>query len=223
MGNHAGVIITIDGTAGSGKTTLGRALASHFGFYFIGSGLLYRAISAAVVRAGIAPTDSSRIANLLADLELDATFEDREMSVTLDGQPMEDLRSEAVNRTVAQVAAEPRVRSVVTALLHQIASQDCVVEGRDIGTAVFPNSPFQIYLDAGLEVREARRACECKASDCIAVRDRLDQERSFFPLAIPEGAFRIDTGIHDIQSAFDIACSELMRRGLVVAKGEKGL
>lgn len=222
MDAHA--IITIDGTAGSGKTTLARALASHFGFHFVGSGLLYRAVSAAVVQAGIPPTDATGIGRLVGALDLDAIFEGQEMVVTMEGHPIADLRTEAVNHSVAFVAAVPDVRAKVTALLHRIGSaRSCVVEGRDIGTVVFPDTPYQIYLDAGLEVREARRACEGGGADCVATRDRQDQERSLSPLAVPGEAIRIDSGLRDAQGVFDLACAALRKRGLGRTKGEKHL
>ena len=183
-------VIAIDGPAGSGKSTVARLLADLLGFAFLDTGAMYRAVTALALRQGVAFDDTGGLTELATSSHITTI-----PRVTINGEDVTDeIRSERVNSAVSIVAAVPGVREAMVARQREFAQQQesgTVVEGRDIGTVVFPQASLKVFLTASLEVREQRRAGE--GSDSIARRDHIDSSRSASLLRIDEGAIELDT------------------------------
>ena len=187
----AGRVIAIDGPAASGKSSVSKGVAAALGYTFVSSGHFYRALAWGVLRDGM---DTSFSGN-----SVDAWAQNRQLQlqglrILLDGDDATPHLSEPeVAALVSPIAAFPSIRNLVNSNLRALAaSQDLVMEGRDIGSVVFPDTPYKFYLDASPEERARRRAKE-GAVDSVAERDRLDSTRATAPLKIPEGAKVIDT------------------------------
>ena len=191
----AGPVVAIDGPAGSGKSTLSRALAERLGLDRLDTGAMYRAVAWAVLRDGIDPADAEAVATVAQGLDLSSGER-----VVADGTDVtEAVRSPEVSAAVSAVAANPAVRAVMVARQRAWIAQrgGGVVEGRDIGSVVLPDADLKLYLTADPEVRAARRSEEGAAA--VARRDRLDSTRAVSPLEVPEGARVIDTGIMTVE------------------------
>ncbi|MEM1329856.1 MAG: (d)CMP kinase [Planctomycetota bacterium] len=213
------VVITIDGPAGTGKSTVARLLARRLGLDFLDTGAMYRAAAAITLDHGIDPADSeSVVAKLVsADLHFDWTTDPPAMLAWL--EPVDDrIREPDVTDLVSVIAANPEVRSHLVRKQRIIAEQHprLVTEGRDQGSVVFPNAAVKFYLDAIPEVRAARRAAQLREAghevdeaalvERIRERDRLDSTRSVGPLIIPEGATIIDTSSMSLDRVVDVLC-----------------
>jgi cytidylate kinase len=182
-------VIAIDGPAGAGKSTLSKALARQLGIDRLDTGAMYRAVAWGAISRGIDPADQQAVADLARRLSI--SVGDR---VTADGTDItEAIRAPDVNRAVSVVAANPEVRATMVARQRQWAIEHGggVVEGRDIGSVVFPEADLKIYLTASGEERARRRSEE--GSDWVARRDHLDSTRAASPLGIADGAKVIDT------------------------------
>ena len=192
------IVIAIDGPAGAGKSTVARRLAQRLGYTYIDTGAMYRAVALWAIRQSVSLTDMHRLDQLAqaADIQL-ASAEER---VLLNGEDITDLiRTPELGAAASQVAAVPAVRRALVEKQRALAdSQNVVMEGRDIGTVVFPNARLKIYLDADLEERIRRRA-EDQGNDPAAVakqlsdRDRRDQTRGESPLTQAPDAVYLDT------------------------------
>ena len=206
--------IAIDGPAASGKSTVARLLATRLGLIMVNSGEMYRAVTVAVVEAGLDPRDAPAIAALAATLDLDCTVEQGRSRVLLaGGHPGDALRSDKVNAAVSGVAAVPEVRELLVAAQRALLQQgDLVMEGRDIGSVVFPDTPFKIYIEASEEVRRRRRAAEGQVDE-VGDRDRQDSERKASPLVVAEGAAVIDSSRMNIEEVVDAVLTVLRERG----------
>ena len=206
--------IAIDGPAASGKSTIARILAERLGLIMVNTGEMYRAVTLAVVRRSIDPENSAAIAELLEGLDFTCSVTNRQSQVLLEGVPPGDeLRSDTVNAAVSQVAAVPEVRKLLVAKQRELLRHgDVVMEGRDIGSVVFPETPFKIYVDASEEVRAQRRAAQGEV-DVVAKRDQQDAARKTSPLIVPEGAAVIDTSEMDIAQALEAVMAVLTARG----------
>jgi cytidylate kinase len=203
---HALTVIAIDGPAGSGKSTVGKRLAAELGLEYLDTGAMYRGVTFAALRRGIDPGDVDVVARLATQVEL----ESHEGSITVDGVDASiEIRGPEVTRAVSQVAANPAVRTELVRRQRAWAHQrnGGVLEGRDIGSVVFPDAVLKIYLTASPEVRAQRRSKEVTDLDYqtvaadIARRDALDQGRETGPLAQADGAVVVDTsekGIDEI-------------------------
>jgi cytidylate kinase len=191
-------VIAIDGPAGSGKSTVGRRLAERLGLEYLDTGAMYRAVAFAAIRQGIDPADTEPVAALSRAVEI---------RVGEDGVSVDDIdatveiRGPEVTRAVSLVAANPEVRSELRARQRQWAAErdGGVIEGRDIGTVVFPDALLKVYLTASEDVRAARRAKEMTdmrydqvAAD-IARRDAADSGRADSPLSEAGDAVNLDT------------------------------
>ena len=202
-----GRVIAIDGPAASGKSSVSRGVASALGFLFVSSGHFSRAMAWGAVRDGIA---GDHVEVWIRGRRLDVVESDSGVSLHLDGQDATPHLSEpAVAAMVSKLAAFPVVRDLINADLRSLAgSRDLVMEGRDIGSVVFPATPYKFYLDASPEERARRRARE-GAVDSVAERDRLDSTRATAPLTIPEGAVVIDTTHLDLDGVIAAVLSRL--------------
>jgi CMP/dCMP kinase len=181
------VVITIDGPAGAGKSTVARAVAARLGYAYVDTGLMYRELTAVAMERGVDPDDADGLAALVGE----------EPSGPI------DLRSEAVSARVSAVSRHPQVRSRMRER-QRILARDAVLEGRDTGTRVCPDAEVKIYLTASLEARAARRALDLglgpdEVGRTIAARDRGDAEQ----LAPAPDAHVIDTSALTVAEAVD--------------------
>ncbi len=189
------VVIAIDGPAASGKSSVARALAHAFGFAYVNTGAMYRAATWFILQKGIDPADPNAVAAAMDGARIECGLDaGKESTIQLDGEnPEPHLRNPAINRHVSAVSMVPRVRELLVARQRVYADLgDVVMEGRDIGSAVFPHTPFKFYIDASPEVRARRRSAQGE-SDSIAARDSVDSSRRNSPLMIAEDAQVIDS------------------------------
>jgi len=191
-------VIAIDGPAGSGKSTVARRLADRLGLEYLDTGAMYRAVTFAALRRGIDPADVGPVERLAETVELTVgtgTVEVDGVDATI------EIRGPEVSRAVSLVAANPGVRREMVRRQREWtkAHDGGVLEGRDIGTVVFPDADLKVYLNARPEVRAERRALEVTDLDYetvaadMARRDALDQGRDTSPLRRADGALEIDT------------------------------
>jgi cytidylate kinase len=189
------LIIAIDGPAASGKSTVAKRVAAALGIVFVNSGAMYRAFTWWVLQNGIDPHDLPAVLELLARTEFNCGEEDGVGTIGVGGVPMtrDELASTAVNAAVSPIAAIPEVRERLVAEQRRYASaRGVVMEGRDIGSVVFPETPYKFYIDASPEVREQRRRAE-GIDDSIAKRDRIDSSRKVSPLVVSGDALVVDS------------------------------
>jgi cytidylate kinase len=195
------VIVAIDGGAAAGKSTTARALSSRFNFLHIDTGSHYRALTAELLRLGVAFRDTEAVERALAGLELGTRVEGRRASIEVAGRlvPETELRGPEVNAAVSHFAALPVVRAKLLAyqrdqarIAREHGFAGLVMEGRDIGTVIFPEADFRFFLHADPAERARRRAAEGQ-QDSVAERDRLDSSRKTAPLVCPPGAIDIDS------------------------------
>jgi CMP/dCMP kinase len=191
-----GRVIAIDGPAASGKSSVSRGVAAKLGFLFVSSGHFYRAFAWGALRDDISPEQAPV---WIAGRQFEMRRDDSGISLFLDGEDATPHLSEtATAAMVSPLAAVPAVRDTVNTRLRALATEhDLVMEGRDIGSVVFPDTPWKFYLDASPEERARRRAKE-GIVDSVSERDRLDSTRATAPLTIPEGAIVIDTSHLDL-------------------------
>jgi cytidylate kinase len=207
-----GRVIAIDGPAASGKSSVSRGVAARLGFLFVSSGHFYRAFAWGAVRARITPEEAS---SWIAGRSLQLLRTPAGISLVLDGEDATPhLSDPEVAAMVSPLAAVPTVRDTVNARLRALAAEhDLVMEGRDIGSVVFPDTPWKFYLDASPEERARRRSRE-GAVDSVAERDRLDSTRATAPLTIPEGAIVIDTTHLDLAGVISAVLERINTGGL---------
>ena len=202
-------VVAIDGPAASGKSSVARALARRLGFVYVNSGAIYRAITWHLLNKDIHIDDTQRVAQALQSAAITCRIQDSESRVLVDEiDPADHLREDRVNESVAHVSRLPLVRQIVGQKLHEYArSHDVVVEGRDIGSVVFPDTPYKFYVDASPEVRLQRRAAQGER-DAITLRDQADLSRSVSPLVTAKDAYVIDTSHLTIEK---VVCEILVR------------
>jgi cytidylate kinase len=191
-------VIAIDGPAGSGKSTVARRLAERLGLEYLDTGAMYRGITFAALRRGIDPADPEPVAQLAMSVELEVS--DDHVRVD-DVDATIEIRGPEVSRAVSLVAANPGVRTEMVRRQREWAAErgGGVIEGRDIGSVVFPDAVLKVYLNARPDVRAERRAAEVTDLDYetvaadMARRDALDQGRETAPLRQADGAIELDT------------------------------
>src|SRR6059058_3163717 len=217
MGSYASqhCVIAIDGPAASGKSSVARELARQLGFIYVNSGAIYRAITWHILQNRIDPEDGDCIEKALRLAAISGALEDNESRVLINGaDPGNHLRDDCVNESVARVSQFPVVRQIVAERLHEHAqTHDLIVEGRDIGSVVFPNTPYKFYVDASPEVRLQRRAAQGERDE-IALRDHADFSRLVSPLVIAEDAHVIDTSHLTVDKVIDRILTRLKEIGL---------
>ena len=215
--NAPSPVITIDGPAASGKSSVARRVAARLGYTYVNTGNMYRAMTWAVLDAGIDPAaDPAAVAAYSTGAPIESTVIDGQTSITIGGHRLtdEELNSDPVNRAVSHVAAVLEVRNALVAAQRTLQSiGPLVMEGRDIGSVVFPDSPFKYYIDASEEVRASRRRAQGHA-DQVAERDRMDTTRKASPLVIPEGATVIDNSHLTLDQAVEAVLTSLKTKGL---------
>ena len=207
-------IIAIDGPAGSGKSTVARALAARLGLDYLDTGAMYRAATFAALRRGIDPAEADQVARMVGSLDLDVRID----GVTVDGVDASiEIRGPEVSRAVSIVAANPAVRAEMRRRQREWAAAHGggVLEGRDIGAVVFPDAELKVYLTADPEVRAQRRSQEVTDLDYetvaadIARRDALDQGRTLDPLREADGAIHVDTSDLSVDQIVELLVERL--------------
>ena len=193
------LVVAIDGPAGSGKSTVGRAVAARLGLEVLDTGAMYRAVTVLALRAGIDPSDAEKVTLLAQEADLVVGERVVASGVDLTGE----LRTDEVNLSVSVVAAHPGVREALVARQRAwiAAHRGGVVEGRDIGTVVAPTAGIKVFLTASDDERARRRTDEPQGS--VARRDRLDEGRVASPLRPAADAHVLDTTGRDIDAVVD--------------------
>lgn len=201
------LIIAIDGPAGSGKSTTARLVAERLGLLHVDTGAMYRAFTLKVLESGIDPGDVERVSALVEHTAVELQKEGSRLRVLLDGRDVtERIRLADVTKAVSAVSSVAMVRKAMVKQQRAMsAAQGVVLEGRDIGTVVFPDADVKVYLIASLEARAKRRHLELKERGVdvaasvleqeIAERDRLDSTRNESPLKQADDAIEIDTSL----------------------------
>ena len=216
----AHIVIAIDGPAASGKSSVARALARRLRYHYVNTGAMYRAITWLAVSRSVAPSDAAAVRTLLDATRIECGFAGDESTILLDGaDPTPHLSDAAVNASVSSIASIPEVRRTLVAKQRESAAHDDVeMEGRDIGSAVFPETPYKFYIDATLEVRAARRMKQGVA-DRIEARDRQDSSRPMSPLIIAEDAHVVDSSHLTIDGVVGEIIGRLKLKGLALPEG----
>ena len=202
MNTKKHIIIAIDGPSGTGKSTTAKIVAKDLGITYLDTGAMYRAITFAALEKGVAPTDKAGIDQLLQSTKI--RFDDNNQIVINGINREKEIRGKQVSEAVSPYSAIPEVRSVLTQWQREIAGErSCILDGRDIGTVVFPNADFKFFLVTDLKVRAERRYQEClqkgiamtleEIEKNLAERDRIDSSRATAPLKKADDAIEIDT------------------------------
>jgi cytidylate kinase len=198
-------IITIDGPAGAGKSTVAQMLAARLGLNYVDSGATYRAAALKVLESGVAPEEEMSVAALIAGANIDFRMDGSQAAVFLDGRDVtQAIRTPEVTLAAAKVSRLPEVRKKLITLQRSLArGKGVVMEGRDIGTVVFPDAPLKIFLKADVEERAHRRLKQDQEDGRsstleetayeIGRRDQLDAERKISPLVPAADAVEIDS------------------------------
>ena len=216
----------MDGPSASGKSTVSRRTAAAVGFIYVDSGALYRGVTWKCVKENIDVKDTQAVTNLLIRMKFDLVLRDQAVGYLIDGEdPGMEIRGEAVRERVADIAAQQPVRVFIVDKLRQMTRfGSLVMEGRDIGTVVFPDTPFKYYLDADPAERARRRAAEIQQQEgtgdvaqvlsSLQRRDHKDSNRATAPLQIALGARIINSTGMTIEQVVDIIVNDIKAAGL---------
>lgn len=213
-------VIAIDGPSASGKSTVARKVAARLGYKYVDSGALYRGLAWKVAELGLDPSDPAAVISAMQRIAVEFIVEREAIRYRINGyEPRDEIRMEKVNESVSFVAAIPEVRAQVTHWLQaMISCGNLVMEGRDIGTVVFPGAAAKFYLDASPEERARRRHAELKTENAppdvgrvmvsLTNRDKRDSGRKTAPLKLADDAQVVDTTGLNIDQVVD----EIVRR-----------
>lgn len=197
--------IAIDGPSASGKSTVSKGVAAALGCMYVDSGALYRGVTWQALRKGVDLSDAAAVLNCMYEADWDFFIQEGASTFSIDGDvPVQELREKSVRESVSSVATIPEVRKFVVESLQSLANfGSLVMEGRDIGTVVFPDSPYKFYLDADPEERAMRRYRELveagesekaeEVMESLKKRDKIDSTRKTDPLVVAPGAQVIDS------------------------------
>jgi len=224
--NKEHTVVAVDGPSASGKSTVSRRVAQAVGYLYVDSGAMYRGVTWKCVKEGIDVKDAQEVTNLLIRMKMELVVKDGAVGYLIDGEdPGMEIRGEAVRERVADIAAQQVVRVYIVDKLRQMAKfGDLVMEGRDIGTVVFPDTPFKYYLDADPAERARRRHAELqktegadieKIAESLKNRDKKDSSRATSPLQIALGAKIINSTGMSIEQVVEVILSDLRAAGEV--------
>lgn len=218
-------VIAIDGYASTGKSTLSKRLATHLGYTYVDTGYMFRAIGLYVLQNNLIVDDVitlSKLEKALPTLQFSwVEGEDAQLLMALNGRVYgEELRSTEVSNLVSRVATVAAVRSHLLEQQRKLSDNTSVVmDGRDIGTVVFPNATHKFFLNAKPEIRAERRYAEMQAKGIpgtldevlanVIERDRLDSTRAIAPLVKAQDAIEIDTSAMDVEAVFQLLCDHI--------------
>jgi len=222
---HGGVVVAIDGTSGSGKSSTSRGVASRLGLRYLDTGAMFRAVTWWMLQHGVDVHDAAAVAARSGAPELVSGTDPEAPTITLDGADVSaEIRSEAVNAAVSPVSTVPAVRARLLELQRAViadalAGPGIVVEGRDIGSVVWPQAEVKLYVTADPSARAARRASEAGSTDVTATqasleaRDRIDSSRRTAPLVAADGAVHLDTTAFTLDEVIDQVVALVGRAG----------
>jgi cytidylate kinase len=207
------LIIAIDGPSGAGKSTLGRMLARELGLLYIDTGSMYRAVALAVIESSTNETDDVSVGDLAESTDIDLAGDPDSLRVTLDGRDVSDrIRDEDVTNMSSIISTIPPVRRAMVKRQRELGERGAVMNGRDIGTVVFPDAGVKFFLDAAPQERAERRLAEEREHNPAATfeqtliditeRDRRDTTRIDSPLVAAEDAIVIDSTGQPIEEVF---------------------
>ena len=215
------MIIAIDGPAATGKSSTAKAVAEKLGFMYLDTGAMYRAVTLAVLEKGISLTHVYTLESFLTSLDLNILYIEKTLMIELDQLDVTDrIRDPEVTAKVSEVSALPAVRKTMVKFQRKLASgKDCIVEGRDIGTVVFPNADLKFYMIADASIRAERRKKDLltlgKNKDIseleteIKNRDRKDSTRVHSPLSKAEDSIIIDTSHLDFHEQVNMIVEKI--------------
>jgi cytidylate kinase len=208
-------VIAIDGTAASGKSTFARALATRLGYVYVNTGLMYRGVTWYFQEKGLPLHDADALERAAETLPVETRLEGGELVFSIAGiDPLPHVREARVNEAVSVVSQVAAVRRQLVAAQQSLAAEaPLVMEGRDIGTVVFPQTPFKFFIDADAEIRVQRRARQGE-TDVIRQRDVLDSQRRNSPLTCAPDALRLDSGRAAVDELLETALRHLAAKGL---------
>lgn len=221
------MIIAIDGTSGSGKSTLAKQLAKNLNFGFFSAGELYRAITAKVLDLHIGEDEDEKLRYLIDNTKIEYIYNGTKNEMLLDGINITDkLHTEEVSEFVSKISCKPFIREYVRKLQREtpLHNENIVMEGRDIGSVIFPNADLKIFVDCNVESRAKRRYNDYVAEGqtvtyeqvlgSLKDRDYRDMHREISPLVMAMDSYLIDTSFNDIKNCLDLVYKEMIRRGL---------
>lgn len=220
------MIIAIDGTASSGKTSAAKELSKRLDVPLLPTGLIYRTITLKAINENIVPENQSGLSKMLESTTIETVYMNKSVSVYLDKLPVsyELLKSEKVSENVAKYACIPFVREYVRKIQRQQADlhKNIIVEGRDIGSIVFPNADIKFFVDADLETRAIRRQKEFlnagenmsleQVKEAIIERDEADRKRMISPLIMTSDAVLIDTSNMNVMQVVDLMIEKINQK-----------
>lgn len=217
------LVIAIDGPSGAGKSTLGRMLARALDLLYIDTGSMYRAVALAVIESAISETDDVAVGALAHRIDINLAGDPDSLRVTLDGRDVTDrIRDEDVTNTSSIISTIPAVRRAMVERQRELGRRGAVMNGRDIGTVVFPEADVKFFLDAIPEERAERRLAEEREHNSAATyeqtladiteRDRRDTTRADSPLVVAEDAILIDSTAQPIEEVFQRMMGEVEKR-----------
>ena len=220
----SGLIVSVDGPGGSGKSTVGAGAAKIVGYRFCDTGVLYRGLTWLALQRGVDSDDGAALERLVEELELTPDADQRYVRLKAEGREITDeLHTAEVDREVSAVSRHARVRARLLPVQHALASAGRIVmAGRDIGTVVLPDADLKIYLDVSVKERARRRASErgladdpqalAQIEDELRKRDRVDSTREAAPLRIPDGATVINTEGNTLEQTVAQVADSIRRR-----------
>jgi len=210
-----GIVVAIDGTSGSGKSSTSRGVADRLGLRYLDTGAMYRAMTWWMLRHDVDVHDPDQVAERCLEPRIESGTDPLAPTITVDGEDVATaIRQPDVNAAVSPVSAVPEVRARLlriqrAAIDDALAGPGIVVEGRDIGSVVWPDAPVKLYLSADASARATRRAAEEGGSDVdstresLLARDQIDSGRTVSPLVMADGAVHIDTTAYSLDEVID--------------------
>jgi len=214
-----GFVVAIDGTSGSGKTTTARKVSKLLGWLYLDTGATYRAVAYFVLRRGVNPNDEKKVTQILDELNIEIEKVNNEQRTIVNGEDISDkLRTDEVNKAVTPVSKMKAVRRFLVGIQRKIVDDNnAIIEGRDIGTVVFPDADLKFYMDADIGIRAKRRGLQDSKENLEEVekdlkrRDYHDSTRKESPLKKAGNAYLLDTSLLSIDKQVDIVISEIKK------------